>query len=94
MKITSDKSGTLGQACCFAIVAQVIVMLASSLIFDSCLSVSFLICIMGHWLTVVAIRTRRGKNPTKTDLVMARSGFMLYWIMLFFGMLMHTLVRR
>ena len=92
--MTCDKSGTLGQACGFAIVAQLVVMLLLSLILDGgVLAALCFICIIGHWLTILFVRIRRGKNPTKTDLVMARSGFMLYWVLLFAGILIYNFVK-
>ena len=95
MKTNNIKPDALGQACRFALVAQLIMFLFLSLILDGgLLAGSMLICMLGHWCTVGFILIRRHKNATRADLIMARSGFLIYWLLLIGVVMINGLLRR
>jgi len=94
MKTKSPKPETLGRACGFAVVSQILMVALSDF---TCLEVvlaSCLICILGHWLTVCSIVIRRRQNPTKVDLIMARSGFFFYLGLLGVGAMLYAQIGR
>lgn len=93
MKMKNHKPENLGQACGFAVVAQLLVVALSSFLGHEVVLASCL-CIIGHWLTVCSIVIRRRRNPTKADLIMARSGFFVYLGLLLVGAILYTQIKR
>ena len=68
-----------------AIVQQVIVLVFASLILDGGDLLLFcLVACLAFWAGVVFIRVRRGHTPTKIDLILIRSSYLLLCIITFF----------
>ena len=68
-----------------AIVQQVIVLVLASLILDGGDLLMFcLVACLAFWVGVAFVRVRRGSTPTKTDLILIRSSYLLLCIITFF----------
>jgi len=68
-----------------AVVQQVIVLVLAALILDGGDLLMFcLVACLAFWAGVVFIRVRRGQTPTKTDLILIRSSYLLLCIITFF----------
>src|SRR5262245_20396287 len=69
-----------------AIVQQVIVLVLASLILDGGDLLMFcLVACLAFWTGVIFIRVRRGQTPTKIDLLLIRSSYLLLCIITFFA---------
>ena len=69
-----------------AIVQQVIVLVVASLILDGGDLLMFcLVACLAFWTGVIFIRVRRGHAPTKIDLILIRSSYLLLCIITFFA---------
>ena len=68
-----------------AVVQQVIVLVLASMILDGGDLLAFcLVACLAFWVGVVFIRLRRGQTPTKMDLILIRSSYLLLCIITFF----------
>ena len=67
-----------------AIVQQLIVLVLAAGILDGGDILSFcLVALLAFWIGVVFIRVRRGQTPTKLDLILIRSSYLLLCVVTF-----------
>jgi hypothetical protein len=85
MNIPIASSLSYRNAITSAIVQQVIVLVLTSLILDGGDLLMFcLVACLAFWAGVAFIRLRRGQTPTKTDLILIRSSYLLLCVITFF----------